>query len=59
VRNVNLENFVLLMKTCATLESGTEVAMHAVTKSFKNEKSECLLLVDATNAMHSTNLTEK
>jgi len=56
---VNLENFVLLMKTCATLESGTEVAMHAVTKSFKNEKSECLLLVDATNVMHSTNLTEK
>jgi len=35
------------LQTCARLESGIEAAILAVSKSCKDEKSECSLLVDA------------
>ena len=41
--------------TCAGLESGIEAAIHAVRKSFEEDNSECLLLVDADNAFNKLN----
>ena len=43
------------LQTCAGLESGIEVATHAVRKSYEEEGSECLLLVDADNAFNKPN----
>jgi len=43
------------LQTCAGLESGTEAAMHVVRKSFEEDNSECLLLVDADNAFNKLN----
>jgi len=45
------------LQTCAGLESGTEAAIHAVRKSYKEKNSECLLLVlvDADNAFNKLN----
>jgi len=40
------------LQTCAGLESSTEAAIHAVRKSYEEEYSECLLLVDADNAFN-------
>jgi len=37
------------LQTCAGLESGAEAAIRAVTKSYKEENSEYLLLVNADN----------
>jgi len=37
------------------LESGIEAAIHAVRKSFKEDNSECLLLVDTDNAFNKLN----
>jgi len=37
------------------LESGIEAAIHAVRKSFEEDNSECLLLVDADNAFNKLN----
>ena len=34
------------LQTCAGLESGIEAAIYAVRKSFEEDNSECLLLVD-------------
>ena len=45
------------LQTCAGLESGIEAATHAVRKSYEGEGSECLLLVDADNALNK--LTRK
>ena len=42
-------------KTCAGLELGIEAAIHAVRKSFDEDNSECLLLVDADNAFNKLN----
>ena len=43
------------LHTCAGLESGIEAAIHAVRKSFEEDNSECLLLVDADNAFNKLN----
>ena len=43
------------LQTCAGLESGIEAAIHAVRKSFEEDNSECLLLVDADNAFNKLN----
>ena len=43
------------LQTCAGLESGTEAATQAITKSYEEENSECLLLVDADNAFNRLN----
>jgi len=43
------------LQTCAGLESSIEAAIHAVSKSFEEDKSECLLLVDADNAFNKLN----
>jgi len=43
------------LQTCAGLESGIEAAIHAVRKSYEEEGSECLLLVDADNAFNKLN----
>jgi len=37
------------------LESGIEAAIHAVRKSFEEDNSECLLIVDADNAFNKLN----
>jgi len=37
------------LQTCAGLESGIEAAIHVVRKSFEEDSSEYLLLVDADN----------
>ena len=44
------------LQTCAGLESGIEAAIHAVRKSFEEDNSECLLLVDADNAFNKLNI---
>jgi len=43
------------LQTCVGLESGIEAAIHAVRKSFEEDNSECLLLVDADNAFNKLN----
>jgi len=43
------------LQTCAGLESGIEAATHAVRKSYEEEGSEYLLLVDADNAFNKLN----
>jgi len=43
------------LQTCAGLELGIEAAIHAVRKSFEEDNSKCLLLVDADNAFHKLN----
>ena len=43
------------LQTCAGLESGIEAAIHAVRKSFEEDNSERLLLVDADNAFNKLN----
>jgi len=43
------------LQTCVTLESGSETATYAVRKSYEEENSECLLLVDADNALNKLN----
>jgi len=40
------------LQTCASLESGIEAAIHSV-RSFQDEESDCLLLVDAENAFNN------
>ena len=41
---------VVTLQTCAGLESGRDAATLAVRKSYEEEGSECLLLVNADNA---------
>ena len=43
------------LQTCAGLESGIEAATHAVGKSYEEDNSECLLLVDTDNAFNKLN----
>ena len=43
------------LQTCAGLQSGIEVAVHATSKTFQDVTSEALLLVDAENAFNSIN----
>ena len=43
------------LHTCAELKSGIEATTHAVKKSYEEEGSECLLLVDADNAFNKLN----
>jgi len=43
------------LQTYAGLASGIEAAIHAVKKSFEEDNSECLLLVDADNAFNKLN----
>jgi len=43
------------LQTCAGLESGIEAATHAAKKSFEEDNSEYLLLVDADNAFIKLN----
>ena len=43
------------LQTCAGLESGIEAAIHAVRKSFEDNR-ECMLLVDADNAFNKLNI---
>jgi len=43
------------LQTCAGLESGIEAATHAVRKSYEEDNSECLLLVDTDNAFNKLN----
>jgi len=43
------------LQTCAGLESGIEAAIHDVRKSFEEDNSECLLLVDVDNAFNKLN----
>jgi len=43
------------LQTCVGLELGIEAAIHAVRKSFGEDNSECLLLVDADNAFNKLN----
>jgi len=40
-------------------DSSIEAAIHAVRKSYEEDNSECLLLVNTDNSMPSTNSTEK
>ena len=44
-----------ILHTCMGLESGIEAAIHAVKKSYEEENSECLLLVDADNTFNKLN----
>jgi len=46
---------ILTLQTCAGLESGIEAAIYAVRKRFEENNSECLLLVDADNALNKLN----
>jgi len=48
----NIIHAVGTLQTCAGLESGIEAATHAVRRSYEEENSECLLLVDADNAFN-------
>jgi len=43
------------LQTCAGLELGIEAIIQAVRKSFEDDNSECLLLVDADNAFNKLN----
>ena len=51
----NTTHAVGTLPTCAGLESGIEAAIHAVRKSFKEDSSECLLVVDTDNAFNKLN----
>jgi len=43
------------LQACAKLESCIEAAIHSVRKSFQNQNSECLLLIDTDNAFNQLN----
>jgi hypothetical protein len=43
------------LQTCVGLEGGIEAAVHAMSKSYQDESTEGLLLVDADNAFNSFN----
>ena len=43
------------LQTCAGPKFGIETAVYAVRKSFEEDNSECLLLVDADNAFNKLN----
>ena len=43
------------LQVCAGQEAGSEAAIHAVEKIFKEESTEAVLLVDAANAFNSIN----
>ena len=43
------------LQTCAGLKLGIEAAIHAVRKSYEEDKSECLLVVDTDNAFKKLN----
>ena len=51
----NIIRAVGTLQTCAGLESGIEAAIHAVRKTFEEDNSECLLLVDADNVFNKLN----
>ena len=43
------------LQICAVQESGCEAAIHAMSKLYKEEPNEAVLLVDAANAFNSVN----
>ena len=43
------------LQVCAGQESGCEAAVHSMSKMYKEEHTEVVLLVDATNAFNSVN----
>ena len=43
------------LQTCSGIESGIEAAVHSMATQFKNEKTQAMLLVDASNAFNSLN----
>ena len=43
------------LQVCAGQESGCEAAVHSMSKMYKEEHTEAVLLVDAANAFNSVN----
>ena len=43
------------LQTCSGLKAGIEAAIHAMRSKFEDEKTECILLVDAENAFNNLN----
>ena len=43
------------LQTCAGYEAGSEAAVHAMSTIFKDEDSDSVLFVDATNAFNQLN----
>ncbi len=58
VMQVLKEDIVLAggtLQTCAGIDSGIEAAVHSMAKSFNQDGTEAILLVDASNAFNSMN----
>ena len=51
----NIQNAVGTMQLCARQVYGVEATIHAVRKMFDREKTEAVLLVDASNEFNSLN----
>ena len=43
------------LQTCSGIESGIEAAVRSMATQFKDEKTQVMLLVDASNAFNSLN----
>ena len=43
------------LQTCSGIEAGIEAATHSMRKTFQKDSSECMLLVDASNAFNNLN----
>ena len=52
---LDIQNAAGILQTCSGIPSGIEAAVHAMRRTFNNESSEAILLVDASNAFNSLN----
>ena len=44
------------LQVCSGQQSGCEAAIHRIAKIFEDDKTECVLLIDATNAFNCMNV---